>query len=245
MIILQIILYILIAVVGTAALYALFLFTCGLFVDKTRIYEQDSPFFRALLNSGTWCAKFFARVRIHYEGFNRIPEGRFLLVGNHRSKFDPIITWYILRNNQLAFISKPENFRIPFYGPIIRRCCCLSINRESPRDSLKTINKAADLIRSGEVSIGVYPEGTRSKNCVLLPFHNGVFKIAKSAGVPIVVVCTQGTEKIHKNFPLKYSDVNVTLTDVIPADYIKTHSTEEIGTRVRKSLSECLDKAGK
>lgn len=241
MIILKILLFCLLAILGAAVLYVLFLIINGLFVDKTREYEKDSPYFRALLNSGTWCAKFFARVRIQDEGFEKIPAGRFLLVGNHRSKFDPIITWYILRHNQLAFISKPENFKIPFYGRIIRRCCCLSIDRDDPRSSLQTIYKAADLIKNNAVSIGVYPEGTRSQNCVLLPFHNGVFKIAKKANVPIVVVCTQGTEKIHINFPLKRSHVSVKVTDVIPAEYVQSHKTEEIGDRVRESLLECLN----
>lgn len=38
------------------------------------------------------------------------------------------------------------------------------------------------------------------KECVLLPFHNGVFKIAQKASVPIVVASIQGTEQIHKNW---------------------------------------------
>ena len=236
-VILKLLLFCLLAIIGAAVLYVLFLIVNGLFVDKTREYEKDSAYFRALLNSGTWCAMFFARIKIKTEGLEKIPDGRFLLVGNHRSKFDPIVTWYVLKHKQLAFISKPENFKIPFYGPIIRKCCCLSIDRENPRNSLKTLYKAADLIKNDEVSVGVYPEGTRSKTDELLPFHNGVFKIAKNANVPIVVVCTQGTEKIHTNFPLKRSHVSFAVTDVIPAEYVKSHKTEEIGARVRESLS--------
>ena len=54
----------------------------------------------------------------------KIPEGtRFVLVGNHQSKFDPILSWYILRKKDIAFISKPENFKQPIFGRIIRKCC--------------------------------------------------------------------------------------------------------------------------
>lgn len=67
----------------------------------------------------------------------------------------------------------------------------MAIDRENPRNALLTIEKAAKLIESDEVSIGIYPEGTRSKECVLLPFHNGVFKIAQKASVPIVVASIQ------------------------------------------------------
>lgn len=50
-----------------------------------------------------------------------------------------------------------------------------------------TVQKAADLLTSDTVNVAIYPEGTRSKNCTLLPFHNGVFKIAQKAEVPIAV----------------------------------------------------------
>lgn len=223
-----------------AVLYLIFLFISGLFVDENREYQQNSPYFRALLNSGAWCAKVFSRTKIQAAGLEHLPEGRFLIVGNHRSNFDPILTWYVLRDYNISYISKAGNFNIPFYGRIIRRCCCLEINRESPRESMDTILKAAELLKSGEVSVGVYPEGTRSHSCVLLPFHNGVFKIAKKADVPIVVVCMEGTEKIHHNFPLHRTNVHFTVADVIPSDYVRTHRTDEIGQRVRDSLSECF-----
>ena len=104
-----------------------------------------------------------------------------MFVGNHRSNFDPIIEWLVLKPWDIAFISKGENFKIPFFGRIIRKCCFMPIDRENPRKALRTINKASDLLQSGEVSIGVYPEGTRSKTGELLPFHDGVFHIAKKA----------------------------------------------------------------
>lgn len=63
----------------------------------------------------------------------------------------------------------------------------LGIDRENPRNALVTVQKAADLLTSDTVNVAIYPEGTRSKNCTLLPFHNGVFKIAQKVEVPIAV----------------------------------------------------------
>lgn len=165
---------------------------------------------------------------------------RFLLVCNHRSKFDPILTWYVLRDYNLAFISKPENFKVPLYGRIIRRCCFMAIDRENPRNALKTIHQAAELIKQNEVSVAVYPEGTRSKTCELLPFHNGIFKIAKEAGVPIIVAAIQGTERIHKNYPWHASAVDIDIVDVVPADTIKNSRTNAIGNRARLKIDEAL-----
>jgi len=234
----------LLIVLATAAalalIYILLLFISGLFVEETHEYTKDSPYFRFLLNSGAWCATFFAGVKIRLVGEEKLPQGRFLIVGNHHSNFDPIVTWRALRKYNISYISKQGNFKIPFYGKIIRRCCCMEIDKQSPRHSMETLEQAAELIESGEVSVGVYPEGTRSHDGQLLPFHNGVFKIAQRANVPIVVICSQGTEMVHRNFPLKRTEVTLTVTDVIPAEYVTAHKTAEIGDRVRESLNACL-----
>lgn len=63
-----------------------------------------------------------------------------------------------MKERNLAFVSKAENFQIPIFGRIIRRCCFMAIDRENPRNALLTIEKAAKLIASDEVSIGIYPE---------------------------------------------------------------------------------------
>lgn len=240
MIILKAVLYALAALILLALFYVLVLYFSGLFVDETHEYSKDSPYFRFLLNFGMWCATFFAGVKLRIVGKEKLPQGRFLIVGNHRSNFDPIVTWCALRNYNISYISKQGNFNLPFCGRILRRCCCMEIDRHSPRHSFETIERAAELIKSGEVSVGVYPEGTRSHDGKLLPFHNGVFKIAQIADVPIVVICSQGTENIHKNFPLRRTKVTLTITDVLPAEFVKEHKTSYIGERVRKSLSQCL-----
>lgn len=237
----KIILWILAVLLGLCILYILFLLFCALLVNEKLEYQQNSPFYRFLLYSATaFCVKLL-RIHIHTEGIDKIPkDGRFLFVSNHRSNFDPILTWYVLKDYDLAFISKAENFRIPIFGRIIRKCCFMAIDRENPRNAIKTIEKAAGLIEKDEVSVAVYPEGTRSKECVLLSFHNGVFKIAQKANVPIVVAAIQGTEQIHKNYLRRRSDIQFEIVDMIPSDYVKMNRTTAISDRVRLDLSKVL-----
>ena len=112
----------------------------------------------------------------------------------------------------------------------------MPIDRENPRNAIVTINKAAKLLKKQEVSIGIYPEGTRSKNGQLLPFHNGVFKIAQKAGSAIVVLCVTGTEKISKQTPFRRTDVYLDVLEVFSAQGIKETKTEMIGTAVRRLM---------
>lgn len=232
-------LWLLVGICGLAVVTLAFLSICALAV-REGTYETHSRFYRWLLNGATAFAVWLLGIHVHCRGLEKLPKGRFLLVGNHRSNFDPILTWYALKKYDLAFLSKEENFRIPIFGRIIRRCCFLPIDRQDPRKAMTAINQAAALLETDQVSVGVYPEGTRSKEGVLLPFHNGVFKIAKKAGVPIVVVAIQGTETIHKNYFRRQSHVSLEITDVLPADFVAHSRTAEIGQRVRTSLEDAL-----
>ena len=210
-------------------------------VSTKKKYEKDSAFYRFLLNHLTAIALKLLGIKVHVTGFEKVPKDtKVLFVGNHRSCYDPIISWYIFRKWKPAFISKPSNFKIPIFGRYIRKCCFMAIDRENPRNALKTIIDAAELIKKDEVSVGVYPEGTRSKNCELLPFHNGVFKIAQRANVPIIVLAVDGTEKIHKNYLRRITHVYLTVAEVLDATDVKAMKTDEIGTIVNKALEKEL-----
>ena len=178
------------------------------------------------------------------EALEKLPEGSpVLFVGNHRSGFDPIVTMRILRKYKIVYISKPEVFDYPALGKIMHRCRYMAIDRENPRNAMKTICRAAELLGEGGVSVGVYPEGTRSKSGEILPFHNGVFKIAQKADVPIAVIALSGTEKVYKN-PLRKNKVKLIVADVISADEVRKTGTYEIGERVRTALEAALSEAG-
>jgi len=238
-----ILLYILGAFLALLLLYVLLLGVCCLFVAPEKEYDKNSPFYRFLLDSATSAAMRLLRIRVYVSGIEKIPKDtKVLFVSNHRSNFDPIVTWYALKKWKIAFVSKPSNFKIPFFGRIIRKCCFMSIDRENPRNAIVTINKAAKLLKKQEVSIGIYPEGTRSKNCELLPFHNGVFKIAQKAETPIVVLCVTGTEKTSKRTPFRRSDVYLDVLEAFSGASIKETKTEMIGTAVRRLMEINIEK---
>jgi len=239
----MIILYILAALLAMFLLYILFLGICSLLVSPQKEYDTNSPFYRFLLESATATAIQLLRIKVHVSGMEQLPENKKLLfVCNHRSNFDPIITWHIFRKWKLAFVSKPENFKIPFFGRIIRRCCFLAIDRENPRNALSTLNRASELLRRQEVSIGIYPEGTRSKSGVLLPFHNGVFKIAQKAEADVVILSVSGTEKIHRNIPFRKTDVYLDVLEILPAESVKGIRTDTIGAKVKLCIEQNLEK---
>ena len=237
----KVVLWIVSIILGLALLYFLIPGFFALFVNPKKNYTNDSKLFRTILNAVSVIALKIMRVKIQVSGAEKLPHGQKLLfVGNHRSNFDPIITWYALRDWKISYISKSGNFKIPIFGRIIRRCCFMAIDRESPRKAINTINQASELLKEQEVSIGVYPEGTRSKNGVLLPFHSGVLRIAQKANASIAVVVLKGTEKIHKNYPFHRTCVEMIIAEVIPAEQICSTRSAELGDKVRDIIENSL-----
>ena len=218
-------------------------FICTLFINPKKDYDKNSPFFRKILYGYTWLVLKLLRVKVEIKDMEKLPKNtRFLLVGNHRSNFDPIITWQVFKEYDLAYISKPSLFRIPIFGRIIRRCCFMPIDRENPKNALKTVDRASNLIKSNEVSVAVYPEGTRNKKSKdLLPFHNSIFKIAQKANVPIVIVGIDGAEQIRKKVPWKKSVVKMEVLDVLSVESVKTMRTCEIGEITIEKLTKFID----
>ena len=119
---------------------------------------------------------------------------------------------------------------------------CISARkyRKNAKNALKTICRTADLIKRGEISYCVCPEGTRNRGEGLLPFHDGVFKIAQRAGVPVVVVAVRGTEQIRKNAPWKRTTVYIDVLDVISVQDVQSLSSHELGGRAREEIAAAI-----
>ena len=224
---------------GAILLFVLLLFVISLFVDRGKAQETPAPFYSGVVRYGMGLIVALTRVRIHVSGESGLPEGRFLLVGNHRSGFDPIVTGWALRRHGLVFLSKPENMSLPMVGAFLHKAGFMAIDRENDRAALRTILSAADLIRRDAASVGVYPEGTRSHETGMLPFRNGVFKIAQKARAPIVIVALRGADLVAKRAPWRATDVYLDVCGVLSAETVAEYKTNEIGEVVR----ECINSA--
>lgn len=233
--------YIFGTIFGLILLIVAFFTICALTVDPKKEYNGYNRFFRRVFLIAVSIVKKILRIKVHATGMEKLPEGKFLIVANHRSTYDPVVNFDVFRQHLIGFISKPSNFKIPLLGRMSKQCCFMAIDRENPRNALKTINRAADVISADTACMVVYPEGTRSKTGELLEFHNGVFKIAQKANVPIVVVALQGTEKISKNYIRRTTHVYHDIVDVISAAEVQKMKTDDIGERVRVIIAEKIN----
>lgn len=185
---------------------------------------------------GQWICG-YAGMKPKLIGMDKLPHDRpFLFVCNHRSMFDPLLVMGRLDSYNISFVSKPSNLRIPIAGVTAIQAGFLPIDREDNRAALKTILAAADYLKRGVCSIGIYPEGTRSRNGELGAFHAGSFKIAQKADAPVAICCVRGTEQVAKPLFLVRTRVELEVLEVLDADKVKAMKTTELAAYARDRI---------
>lgn len=188
-----------------------------------------------IVHTVSWVLGLF-RMRVNVHGAELLPQDRpFLLVGNHLSNFDPLVTLAALQRHRLAFVSKPENMRIILAGRFIRCASFLSIDRDNPRNAVTTIHQAAQFITERGLCMGIYPEGTRSKTGELLEFRSGAFKIAKLAKCPVAVVSLQYGKR---RWPLGVKHIRLQVITVLDEAYVEQNRTNTISDHVKALIQE-------
>ena len=216
----------------------IFLWIVCALVDLNKPQEEDSPFYRAVMHVYIEALIQLVRVRLHTKGLENTPkEGRFLLVCNHLFIADPGIVLHCFRKSQLAFLTKKENYKLPFIGAFMHKILCQPIDRENDRQALRSILKCIQLIKEDKVSVCAFPEGYTSKDGKLHPFRPGVFKIAQKTNVPIVVCTIQNTREIFRNLRhFGHTDVELHLVEVIPPESYAGMNTVALSDMVYEKM---------
>ncbi|MGX2951169.1 1-acylglycerol-3-phosphate O-acyltransferase [Ursidibacter sp. B-7004-1] len=122
-----------------------------------------------------------------------------IYIGNHQNNYDMLSIASMVPPRTVS-VGKRSLIWIPFFGLVYWATGNIFIHREKRSSAINTMNKVAEIIKEKQVSIWMFPEGTRSRGRGLLPFKTGAFHTAIVAGVPIVpVVCSSLHNKIDLN----------------------------------------------
>lgn len=141
-------------------------------------------------------------------GLENVPtEGGFIVASNHLSFLDSVIIQSILPR-QVHFFAKEEYFITPgTKGKIMRwffnSVGSIPVNRSEQAASVAALDRLVELIGENQ-GVGIYPEGTRSRDGKLYRGKNGVGWLAIATGVPVVPVGLIDTNRLQppeSNFP--------------------------------------------
>jgi len=114
----------------------------------------------------------------------RFPTGPCVIVANHIGYLDPVA---IAAAVPCAPIAKAQVASWPLIGSAADKLGVLFVDRDDPWSRVRVMRRALATLRAG-VPILNFPEGTTTDGSRLLPFHAGIFGLARLAGVPVVPV---------------------------------------------------------
>jgi 1-acyl-sn-glycerol-3-phosphate acyltransferase len=136
-----------------------------------------------------------SRARVEIEGLENVnPQKPHVYVANHSGLHD-ILSLAAHLPFQFRWVAKKSLFRVPFMGWHMRRSGYIPVDRDHPREAVKSINEAAKVIRGGVHAIA-FPEGTRSRTGELGKFHGGAVALALRAGVPVIPIVIEGSYRV-------------------------------------------------
>lgn len=168
-----------------------------------------------------WVSKNYSRialfalgVKVSCRGLENIDIRKpYVFMSNHVSHADsPALASVI--PHPLHWVFKKELSKIPVFGWVLLAGGQIMVDRSDPEGSKAALERALSGL-SGNNSVMIYPEGTRSRDGNLQSLKKGGFWMAMHAGLPIVPVRVSGTREIVAAGTLRIRPGNV-VVEVFP-----------------------------
>lgn len=152
--------------------------------------------------------------RFDIEGTENLPrEGGAIIVGNHRSYFDPLVMNIAVApsGRPVRFLGKKEVFDAPVIGQMAKAVGGIRVDRGTGSD--EPLDAAAEALAAGEV-VMLMPEGTIPRGPAFfdpeLKGRWGAAKLAAKARVPVIPIGLWGTEQVWPRSSRLPNMLNVT-----------------------------------
>ncbi|MBN1208316.1 MAG: 1-acyl-sn-glycerol-3-phosphate acyltransferase [Myxococcaceae bacterium] len=168
----------------------------------------------------------------------------YIFLMNHQSAMDIPCAFAALPVN-VRFVAKHILKYVPFLGWYMAMTGMIFINRSNHREAVKSLALAGERIRSGK-SVLAFPEGTRSRDGLILPFKKGPFALAIEAQVPIIPVAIHGSLQALPTggISLRKHDIRVKVGHPIETQGLKSADRDALLRRVRDAIIQLHQEIG-
>ena len=172
----------------------------------------------------------FAGVKLDVTGEEHLWSHRpAVFIFNHRNNFDAFIVAKLLRVNYTG-VAKKELELNPIMGPVGRLMKVAFVDRSDAKKAVESMKPIMELAREG-ISIVIAPEGTRAQGRDLLPFKKGAFRMAMTAGIPIVSIVIRNAEDIGSRDAIFMRPGTVEIA-VLPPISVEDWTREDLEERI-------------
>ena len=164
-----------------------------------------------------------------------------IFVTNHTSALDIFIGMALCPYGGCG-VGKKEILRIPFFGLAYWLAGHLLIDRGNNAKAVASMKKLSDFVKAKGLSIWIWPEGTRSLDCKLIPFKKGFVHLALATGLPVVPVIVHGAHKVWPAKTMQFypGEVKVEVLDPIKTNNWTKETIDEHIEEVKGFMAKAL-----
>ena len=182
-----------------------------------------------------WCANLYClKFKITSVGLENIPkDGGLIIACNHQSSNDPIVLGRGVKRT-IHFMAKEELFENKALGIFIKHLNAFPIRRG--QGDTTAVEYAENVVRKGYI-LGIFPEGTRSKDFKPARGKSGTALIAKVTGADVLPVSIYTSDEYKKGTRL-----TVRFGKVIKNEEFgftdEPHNTKELKDATKRIMGE-------
>ncbi|CAV20008.1 1-acyl-sn-glycerol-3-phosphate acyltransferase [Vibrio atlanticus] len=178
----------------------------------------------------------------------RIPEdaysrGQHVYVANHQNSWD-LFTISSAVTPKVVTVGKKSLAWMPLFGQLYWLTGNILIDRANRSKAVGTIDQVVTSLKESDVSVWMFPEGTRSRGRGLLPFKTGAFHAAIGAGLPIIPIVCSSTGGVKLN---RWNNGHV-IVEMLPPisteDYDKSN-VRQLANLAREQMAAKLEELDK
>ena len=199
--------------------------------------QQMKPLKRTWLYTLIVWVLYFVVSKVLYfvkiEGKENIPKGRnCVMMGNHQHIFDPLMLALCVPDREIHFMGKKELWNNKVLAWAFTKVHGFPVDRGNM--DMGAIRTAMNVLKEGN-TLGIFPEGTRSKTGHMLPLLGGAAMMALRSKCDVIPVYIDGNYKPFRRMVVRVGKP-VEMQDLL-AGRVTKEACEELNHRIEAEFA--------
>ena len=231
-----IILWVVLGILTTAILYAIYLFV---------LIYLILPLINPKKKMSLWLSRpivkwvhTLAQIDMEVEGYENVPTNQtFVAFANHKSMLD-ITIMYLAINRPISAVAKSTLSKVPVLRKLVKNYKGVYVDRENDREAVKSILEAIKNVEDG-LNYFIFPEGgIKSRETEkMVDIKPGAYKLATKPQALILPITINGSSKLTTNAFKKRTKIKVIIHKPITPEQYNEYNTQEIGEKMMEIIN--------
>jgi 1-acyl-sn-glycerol-3-phosphate acyltransferase len=205
-------------------------------------YDRRYGMIKAWLKLQNQVLRLGAGLHFTVSGLENLPKGPAVVLSKHQSLYETFMTPLFLPPQ--AWVLKQELLRIPFFGWGLATLKPIHIDRLSPQQSLREIQRQGAQRLAQGIWVVIYPEGTRVRPGEQVKYAKSGAMLAARAGVPVVPLAhNAGQHWLRGKLLIRPGTVHFRIGPTIATDKLSVNEVNEAARQWIEQTTRELEQA--